>query len=126
MPAGLDRTSFMNADMSAVGSKDPLTGAEQRFQHDHIGLRTARDEKYISLRCLATFADFLLRPFAIGIFSVACQQLLIAFDNSPKHIRVSAAGIIVCKKYHSFPLNRDESAHSAAGTLPTPLRRRSA
>ena len=77
VPAMLDGAGLVNVDVSALGGDHAVISAQQRIEHDLIGLRTADEEEDLCLRAANGSTDLLFGLLAVTVRAVACELLKI-------------------------------------------------
>ena len=92
--AVLDGAGFVGGDMPAFGGNHPLPGAEERVDHDGVGLRAAGQKPDRRVRHAAGGADFLPGGFGKGIQAVARRFFQIGLEQTPQDGRMGPLHII--------------------------------
>ena len=67
----------MNVDVAALGGDHAVVSAQQRIEHDLVGLRTADEEEDLCLRAADGSTDLLLGLLAVAVRAVARELLKI-------------------------------------------------
>lgn len=73
----LDGAGLVNVDMAALGGDHAVVSAQQRIEHDLIGLRTADEKKDLCLWAANGSTDLLFGLLAVTVRAIACELLKI-------------------------------------------------
>ena len=99
----LDGARLVDVDVSALGGDHTVVGAQQRIEHDLVGLCAADEEEDLRLRAADGSADLLFGLLAVTVRAVARELLKIDLIQALQDFWVSALGIIVDKGQHISP-----------------------
>ena len=94
---------LVDVDVAALGGEHAVVRAQQRIEHDLVGLRAADEEEDLRLRAADGSADLLFGLLAVTVRAVARKLLKISLIQALQDFRVSALGIIVDKGQHICP-----------------------
>ncbi len=100
MPRGFDGARFVHGNVPGLSSNHALVTGEQCRKNHRVGLRSAREEEYVGLGCLASFANALGGAGAETVGAVAWRGLEIRRGQRLQDERMCAGGIVVLKGNH--------------------------